>query len=82
MNVELLTSRTEIGKSEMDQVVSMQSGIRDNRPGRGTVASFPEEKIHPGAKLSLDLSCMSACCHFDAVLHHVEVIPDGTPGLR
>jgi hypothetical protein len=36
----------------MDQAVSMKSGIRDNRPNRGTVASFLKEKIHPGAKLS------------------------------
>jgi PLD-like domain len=36
----------------MTQAVSMKSGIRDNRPSRGTVASFLKGKIHPGANLS------------------------------
>jgi hypothetical protein len=36
----------------MDQAVSVNSGICDNRPSRGTVASFLREKIHPGANLS------------------------------
>jgi hypothetical protein len=36
----------------MTQAVSMKSGIRDNRPSRGTVASFLKDTIHPGANLS------------------------------
>ena len=36
----------------MGQSVSMKSGIRDNRPSRGTVASFLKDKIYPGANLS------------------------------
>jgi SNF2 family DNA or RNA helicase len=36
----------------MKTAVSIKSGIRDNRSDRGTIASFLEEKIHPGAKLS------------------------------
>ena len=31
----------------------MKSGIRDNRPSRGTVGSFLKDKIHPGANLSV-----------------------------
>jgi hypothetical protein len=49
---EPLTIETQIGKGEMVQSVSMKSGIRDNRPSRGTVASFLKGKIHPGANLS------------------------------
>ena len=36
----------------MDQAVSVKPGIRDNRPNRGTVASFLQDKIHSGANLS------------------------------
>jgi hypothetical protein len=36
----------------MTQAVSMKSGIRDNRPSRGTVASFLKDKIQLGANLS------------------------------
>ena len=36
----------------MGQKISIRSGIRDNRPSRGTVASFLKDKIHPGANLS------------------------------
>jgi len=36
----------------MGQAVSMKSCIRDNRPSRGTVASFLKDKIHLGANLS------------------------------
>ena len=46
----------------MNQAVSMKSGIRDNRPSRGTVASFLKDKIHPGA----DLSFVSAYFTIDA----------------
>jgi len=47
------TNKTQIAKGEMDQAVSMKSGIRDNRPSRGTVASFLKDKIHPGGDLSI-----------------------------
>ena len=45
-------ARLRYAKGDMDQAVSVKSGIRDNRPSRGTVASFLKEKIHPGANLS------------------------------
>jgi len=36
----------------MNSVTSLTSGIRDNRPRRGTVASFLQDKIRPGANLA------------------------------
>ena len=45
-------NKAQIAKGEMHQTVSMKSGIRDNRPNRGMVASFLKDKIHPGADLS------------------------------
>lgn len=36
----------------MDSVNTLRSGIRDNRPDRGTVASFLLDRIRPGSELS------------------------------
>ncbi|HUX88148.1 MAG TPA: helicase-related protein, partial [Chloroflexota bacterium] len=36
----------------MDSIAAVSSGIRDNRPRRGTVGDYLREKIRPGADLS------------------------------